>query len=173
MSCAGCKKKATGDGCETHKAPQRVALDDAIARLYPGAPGGPTWGQLDAEAAFGGGIRPAEVRRLGQALSVAARAPTFVRPGGDEDLCTFVYLLCVGRAPGLLDVRDERVPVDLGAGEERVRERWLRVALSSVARMATVQEVAFELDRLDASTVEIRELGRPGVYDPILLKRMR
>jgi hypothetical protein len=181
MSCAGCKKKATGEGCEAHKAPQRVALDDAIARLYPAVAGGPgaasaaspVWGQLDAEAAFGAGIRPAEVRRLAQALSVAARAPTFVRPGGDDDLCAFVYVLCVGRAPGLLDVRDERAPVDLGIGEERVRERWLRVALSSVARMATVQEVAFELDRLDASTVEIRELGRPGVYDPVLLKRMR
>jgi hypothetical protein len=173
MSCSGCKKKATGDGCEVHKTPQRAALDETIARIYPIGAGGRAWGQLDDEARFGAGIRPGEVRRLAQALSVAARAPTFVRPGGEDDLCAFVYILCVGRTPGLLDVRDECVPVDLGLGEERVRERWLRVALSSVARMATVQEVAFELDRLDPGTVEIRELGRPGVYDPVLLKRLR
>src|SRR5262245_30122312 len=138
MSCAGCKKKATGDGCEVHKTPQRIALDETIARIYPvDGPGGRAWGRLDDEARFGAGVRPGEVRRLAQALSVATRAPTFVREGGDDDLCAFIYILCVGRAPGLLDVRDERVPVDLGLGEERVRERWLRVALSSVSRMAT------------------------------------
>jgi hypothetical protein len=174
MGCAGCAKKTTGEGCETHKAPQRVALDEAIATAYGSAR---AWGQLDDEACFGAGVRPGEARRLAQALSAATKAPTFVRDGGDEDLCSYIYVLCVGRVPSLLDLRDQRVPADLegglGEGEERVRERYLRVSLSTIARMATVQEVAIELDRLDDGAAEIRELPRPGVYDPILLKRMR
>jgi len=175
MGCAGCAKKTTGDGCETHKTPQRAALAEALARCY-GA--GPTWGRLDDEACMGQGVRAGEVTRLAQALAAATRAPTFVRPGGDEDLCAYIYVLCVGRVPSLLDIRDDRVPSDLAGpsiaqGEERIRERYLRVAVSQVARLATVQEVAFELDRTDDGAVEIRELTRPGVYDPILLKRLR
>ena len=177
MGCSGCAKKKTGDGCDTHKAPQRVALDEALQRAYRPAQ---AWGALDDEACFGAGVRPAEAARLARALSTATRAPTFVRPGGDEDLCTYVWILCVGRAPSLLDLRDGTAPADLGeggaqlgAGEERVRERYLRVALSTVARLATVQEVALEADRLDGQTVEVRELPRAGVYEPILLKRMR
>lgn len=169
MGCQGCKKKTDGTGCETHKAPQRVVLEETIARVYPTR----TWGRPDDEARFGTGVRGSEVRRLARSLSVACKAPTFVRDGGDEDLCAFVYVLCVGRTPSLLDVRDGVAPLDFGSGEERVRERYLRVALSSVARLATVQEVAFELDRHPSGEVELRELPRPGVYDPVLLKRMR
>ena len=169
MGCSGCTKNEDGDSCESRKAPQRVALDDVIGTLYPTR----TWGRPDDEARFGTGVRPGEVTRLAQALSTVTKAPTFVRPGGDEDLCNYIYILCVGRVPCLLDVRDERAPVEFGEGEDRVRERYLRVALSSATRMATVQEVSFELDRLDGNSVEIRELPRPGVYDKILLKRMR
>jgi hypothetical protein len=178
MGCAGCAKKKTGEGCETHKAPQRVALEDAIDLAYGRADRSAAWGVLDDEACFGAGVRPGEVTRLAQALSTATRAPTFVRDGGDEDLCRYIYILCVGRVPSLLEIRDGSMPSDLsdevfGAGEERVRERYLRVAISSVARLATVQEVSFELDRLADGGAELRELPRAGVYDPILLKRMR
>jgi hypothetical protein len=175
MGCSGCTKKETGDGCETRKAPQRVALDEAVVRAY-----GPStaWGRLDDEACMGAGLRLGEVTRLAQALSTVTKAPTFVRQGGDEDLCSYIYILCVGRVPSLLELRDQTLPADLhgdapGEGEERIRERYLRVALSTVARMATVQEVAFELDRAADGSAEIRELPRPGVYDKILLKRMR
>ena len=170
MGCSGCTKNEDGDGCESRKAPQRTELDEVVARIYPTR----VWGQPDDDARFGAGVRLSEVQRIARSLSVACKAPTFVREGGDEDLCTYVYILCVGRAPSLLDVRDELVSVDsLGLGEERVRERYLRVAFSSVARLATVQEVALELDRLATGEAEIRELPRPGVYDKILLKRMR
>jgi hypothetical protein len=170
MGCAGCTKTSTSGGCESHKTPQRAVIDDTLLRVYPTR----TWGEPDDEARFGTGVRPAEATRLARALAVATKAPTYVRAGGDEDLCTFVYVLCVGRAPSLLDVRDEAAPGDsLGLGEERVRERYLRVAFSTVARLATVQEVALELDRLPSGELEIRELPRPGVYDKILLKRMR
>ena len=176
MGCSGCTRKGgddTAGGCEARKAPQRAELDALLARLYPTS----AWGHPDDDARFGAGVRPGEVTRLAQALAVACRAPTFVRDGGDEDQCAYVYVLCVGRTPCLLDVRDERAPAQLGEGEERVRERYLRVALSTAARLATVQEVVFEADRIAtgplAGALEIRELPRPGVYDAVLLKRMR
>ncbi len=171
MGCATCTKSDSG-GCDTHKVPQRAMIDEVIARIYPSR----TWGRPDDEARFGAGVRHSEALRLSRAISVATKAPTFVREGGDEDLCHFVYILCVGRVPCLLDLRDSSPEIGrtaMGVGEERIRERYLRIALSTVARMATVQEVSIELDRLPSGEVEIRELPRPGVYDGVLLKRMR
>jgi hypothetical protein len=157
MGCSGCTRS---NGCEAHKGPQRSIIEATLEAVYPGH----TWGRPDDEARFGAGVRPAEVRRLTRALSVATRAPTFHRPGGPDDLCEYVYVLCVGREPALVDVRD-----GLAAPEaDRVRERYLRVHFSSVARAATVQEVAMELDA-DGAGVVVRELPQPGVYDPKLL----
>jgi hypothetical protein len=161
VSCSDCTRQ---DGCEAHKGPQRSNIDASMRTIYPSL----TWGAPDDEARFGAGVPPGEVRRLARALSVATRAPTFHRPGGPEDLCEFVYVLCVGREPALVDVRDRQ----LAPEGDRLRERYLRVAFSTVARVATVQEVAMELDR-DGDACVVRELPQPGVYDPQLLKRMR
>jgi hypothetical protein len=172
MGCSTCTKGDSG-GCDVHKVPQRATIDEVMARVYPSR----AWGDPDDEARFGAGVRLAEVMRLSRALSVATKAPTFVREGGDDDLCNFIYVLCVGRAPSLLELRDSFSPEhghdQIGQGEEKVRERYLRVAVSTVARLATVQEISMELDRLPTGELEIRELPRPGVYDGILLKRMR
>ena len=171
MGCATCTKADSG-GCDVHKEPQRAMIDEVVARVYPTR----AWGSPDDEARFGTGVRASEVLRLSRSLSVATKAPTFVRDGGDDDLCSFIYILCVGRVPCLLDVRDgdgDAARAEMGVGEERVRERYLRIALSTVARLATVQEVAMELDRLPTGEIEIRELPRAGVYDAVLLKRMR
>lgn len=157
VGCNGCTRE---NGCEAHKQPQRDAIAEALARVYPSG----TWGQPDDEARFGTGVGEGEARRLARALSTATRAPTFHRPGAPEDLCEFVYVLCVGREPALVEVRDGCAAAE-GDG---VRERYLRVALSTVARMATVQEVAMELDG-----GVLREIPQPGVYDGKLLKRMR
>ncbi len=165
MSCTNCTRKS---GCEEHKGEQRVAIADTLRALYPDY----TWGRLDDEARFRAGVRLREARSLGRAISVAARAPTFFREGGPDDLCHYVYVLCFGREPALVDVRDgvvEAAEVDAGA---EVRERYLRVHFSTLARLATIQEVAMELDR-DGDDRVLRELPRPGVYDPTLLKRMR
>src|SRR5262249_48993388 len=76
--------------------------------------------------------------------------------------------LCVGRPPALVDLVDrDAIAVPDG---DRIRERYLRVALSSAARVAAVQEVAFELDR-DGDLFALREKPRDGIYDPILLRR--
>jgi hypothetical protein len=53
----------------------------------------------------------------------------------------------------------------------RIEEKYIRVALSSVARIATTQEVALSLEE-DGALV-VREAPRPGVFDPVLLKRVQ
>src|SRR3954453_23635239 len=135
MGCSGCTKSG---GCEAHKGPQRSIIDATLEGQYLSR----TWGDPDDEARFGAGVRSAEVKRLAKGLSTATKAPVADRGGGPEDLCDFVYVLCVGREPMLVDVRD-----GLAAPEgDHLRERYLRVAFSSMARVATVQEVAMELD---------------------------
>jgi len=160
--CADCK--SGGGGCESHKGPQRLAIDEIMRAVYPDR----TWGRPDDEARFRAGIREREARALGRSLAVAARAPTYFRAGGPDDLCHYVWVLCLGREPALLDVRDGLAPPEA----DQVRERYLRLHLSTVARIATIQEVALELDRAGEGWV-LRELPQPGVYDAKLLKRMR
>jgi hypothetical protein len=164
VGCSGCTKT---DGCEANKGPQRVVIDELMASIYPDR----TWGRPDDERRFGAGVRPREAQRLARALSAVTRAPVFYRAGGPDDLCDFVWILCLGREPALLDVRDGLRAPEVMAGE-RVRERYLRVALSTVGRVAAVQEVAMELDH-EGGDLVIRELPQPGVYDATLLKRMR
>jgi hypothetical protein len=151
---------------------QREILDGALSRVYAGRPF--TWGQLDDEARFGAGVARGEVRRLAGSIAAVAQAPAIVRPGGEDDLCDFVWVLCVGRRPSLVEVRDglARAPEGLLPGV-RIDERWLRIAVSSVARMAAMQEVALSMEVDDAGAATLRESPRPGVFDPILLKRVR
>jgi hypothetical protein len=158
MGCSDCGAKG---GCDTRKGVQRVALDEVVAAIYPDR----TWGRPDDEARFGAGVRRREVRRIGRALSEVTRAPSFFRAGADEDLCDFVYLLCVGRSPALIEVRDGLAAPE---SDDGIEEKYLRVCFSSVARMAAVQEVTLTLE---GGT--IREAPRAGVFDPILLKRMQ
>jgi hypothetical protein len=127
-----------------------------------------TWGRPDDEARFRAGIREREARAMARSISTVAKAPTYFRAGGPDDLCHYVWVLCLGREPSLVDVRDGLAPPEA----DHVRERYLRVHLSTVARIATIQEVALELDRMAEGWV-LRELPQPGVYDAKLLKRMR
>ena len=160
--CADCK--SGGGGCESHKGPQRLVIDEVMRAVYPDR----TWGRPDDEARFRAGIPEREARALGRSISVAAKAPTYFRAGGPDDLCHYVWVLCLGREPALVDVRDGLAPPEA----DLVRERYLRVHLSTVARIATIQEVALELDRAGDGWL-LRELPLPGVYDAKLLKRMR
>ena len=95
VGCSDCK---TSGGCDTRKGTQREVLDEVISRIYPER----VWGRPDDEARFGAGISRAAGRRLSRALSVVARAPVFFRAGAEEDLCDFVWILCVGRQPALV-----------------------------------------------------------------------
>jgi hypothetical protein len=161
VSCSNCTRE---NGCEAHKGPQRQAIDSVMRAVYPDA----TWGRPDDEARFRAGIRAREAQALARALATATKAPTWYRDGGIDDLCHYVWILCLGRTPSLLEVREGLAPPEA----DHVRERYLRVCLSTVARLATVQEVALELDRSGDAFV-LRELPSPGVYDAKLLKRMR
>jgi hypothetical protein len=160
----GCTDCARSGGCGTRKAGEKELLAEALPRLYPQR----RWGTPDDVARHRAGIAEAEGRRLARRMAAVLEAPTYFRPGEDDSLCDLVYVLCVGRAPGLVELREAEALGGLDG--DNLRERYLRVALSSVARVAAVQEVAFELDREDGTFV-VRERPREGVYDPILLKR--
>ena len=160
MSCSTCTKNG---GCETEKGPQRAAIDEILERVYPGR----VWGEPDDEARFGRGVTTAEVKRLARALSAATRAPVFHRAGGPDDLCEFVWILCVGREPALVESLDE-TETETETEPESVRDVYLRVAFSSIGRVACVQQVTLEREG-----AMLRALPEPGVYDPQLLKRLR
>jgi hypothetical protein len=152
------------------------ALDEALARLYPTR----RWDERDEAAAFGGGLDAGEGDALAEALSTRLRAAALYRPGSLEETCDYVYVLCLGRTPSLVELREGTLtPEAAGAlrgaiAEAPIEELYLRVALSSLARFAAVQEV-----RLGARTEEagaeivLTETPRAGVFDPILLRRLQ
>lgn len=141
-----------------------AAVDDVLARVYPTR----TWG----EPAVSEGVGAEDGAALAEELATELGAATFYVPGGPDELCDYVWILALGRTPCLLQVRD------LGAAPAPemtlgpVRERYLRVCLSSVARVAAVQEVALESDPTPGGWV-IAERPRAGVYDAPLLRRFQ
>jgi hypothetical protein len=171
MSCTECGRK---DGCSAHKGGMFAAIDEALGRLYPTR----RWAERDEEAAFGAGISAREGAALAAALAARLKALALHRPGTPEETCDYVYVLCLGRAPSLLELREglvAREAVDEEAAHGPIDELYLRVALSTVARFAAVQEVAFHAEAApdDARTLVITEAPRTGVFDPVLLPRLQ
>jgi hypothetical protein len=160
VGCTSCKSKT---GCDHRKGDMFAALDVAMTSLYPTR----TWG----EDTPGEGISPAEVAALADELAVALDAATFVRPGDDDEACDFIYVLCMGRSPCVVAVRDHGVPVPDEWGDG-IQEMYLRVCLSQRTRAAAVQQVAIELVRADGGFL-VHERPRAGVYDAPLLSRMQ
>jgi hypothetical protein len=74
----------------------------------------------------------------------------------------------MGREPSLLEVLDGTAQPEA----DKVEERYLRVALSSFMRAATVQEVQMTC-RLRGGVYELTHRTLDGVYDAILLKRFQ
>lgn len=189
--CGTCKSECgREDGCGTRKAEQTEILDGLIAALYPSR----RWGEPDDERCFRGGLGEDEAATLGQQIADVVKAPVYLVPGGPDDLCCFLYVLCIGRAPALVELRAETGPAAQGTGalegltpeSATIRERYLRLACSQVTRAVCVQEVALELDiarsapdtgdtgdEPGAQVAQIRELPLPGVFDPKLLKRFQ
>ncbi len=145
-------------------------VDAALLRLYPSH----TWGEPDDEARFGAGVCEHDGEALADELADALDASTFYRPGDAEEYCDYIYVLCVGRQPSLIQVRDAGVPLpeEIRADPTPIREQYLRVCVSTMARFAAVQQVAVSLDHHEGSTT-ITEAARPGVYDAPLLKRFQ
>jgi hypothetical protein len=166
----GCTECGRKGGCNAHKAEMFAAIDEALARLYPSR----RWAERDDEAGFGAGVSAAEGAAIAGALGARLKAQAIHRPGTAEETCDYVYVLCVGREPSLLEVREGRADAAALAFDqvEDVEELYLRVALSSVARFAAVQQVAMRAAR-DGGALVLTEAPRAGVFDPILLPRFR
>jgi len=178
MSAGGCTECKNKGGCDHRKGAMMAAIDDALERLYPGR----RWADRDEAAAFRAGVSRAEGAQLAGLLAPRLKALTLFRPGGEDEYCDYVYVLCLGRTPSILEIREGLTSSagegtgepggashDTGDGEEQL---YLRVALSSLARFAGVQQVTMRLRR-DGGDLVITEAPRGGVFDPILLKRLQ
>jgi len=161
VSCTNCKSKT---GCDHRKGEMFASLDRALARLYPTR----TWGEADDAAPDGELV---DLDGLADELAHVLRGATFVRPGDDDEACDFIYALCLGRTPCVVQVRDHGVapPVEWG---DRIDELYLRACVSQRAPFAAVQQVAIEAVRAPGGWV-ITERPRAGVYDAPLLSRMQ
>jgi hypothetical protein len=177
--CTDCGRKG---GCDSRKHGMFGAIDEALARLYPTR----RWSDRDEDAAFGAGVASAEGEALATALGPRLRAAAFHRPGSPEETCDWIYVLCVGREPSLFELREGRLSSEVAAATcasiaaGPVRETYLRVALSTLARFGAVQEVELQA-ALESGPdggeggdgITITETPRAGVFSPPLLKRMQ
>jgi hypothetical protein len=167
MGCTSCKSKT---GCDHRKGAMMASVDEALAQLYPTR----TWGEPDDRDPAG--LAADEVAALADELASTLGAATFVRTGGDDEPCDYIYALCLGRPPCIVQVRDHGVPVPAEWHEgEAVRELYLRLVISQRAPVAAVQQVAIDLVRASdpAGGFLVREQPRAGVYDAPLLHRMQ
>lgn len=155
MGCTNCKSKA---GCDDRKGEMIASVDRALELLYPTR----TWGEPDDSCTHG--MPREELDALAEELAGELRAATFVREGGDDEPCDYIYVLCLGRTPCIVQCRDHGV----APPEETVSELYLRLVISQRARVAAVQQVALEL-----RDGVVTERPRAGVYDAPLLSRMQ
>ena len=163
--CTNCKGKS---GCDHRKGEMLASVDAALEQLYPTR----TWGEVADDGADA--LPPDELAALADELATELRAATFVRPGGDDEPCDYIYILCVGRTPCAAQVRDHGVPAPAEwEGASAISEQYLRVVVSQRARVAAVQQVAIELVPAGGGGYLVREQPRAGVYDAPLLPRMQ
>jgi len=157
--CTNCKGKS---GCDDRKGSMLASVDATLARLYPTR----TWGEPDDQVWEG--LAEGELAALADELAAELRAATFVQPGGDDEPCDYIWILCMGRTPCVIQARDHGVPLPDEWSESAIEEMYLRVVVSQRARVAAVQQVAIEYVR-----GVVREKPRAGVYDAPLLHRMQ
>ena len=147
-----------------------ASVDEALALLYPTR----TWGEVDDAGAIDA-MTPDELAALADELATELRAATFVCAGGDDEPCDYIYILCMGRAPCIVQVRDHGVAIpEEWQSSDAIEELYLRVVVSQRARVAAVQQVAVTLHSPAAQPMRlVRESPRAGVYDAPLLHRMQ
>ena len=169
--CTNCKGKA---GCDDQKGDMFADLNAALDTLYPTK----TWGDWVREA-VSGPLDSDSLHGLANELAQELNAAVFVQQNPPSDAleaphCDFIYILCMGRAPCILQVRDHGVEVpDEWRSADRIDELYLRVVISQRARVAAVQQVAVSATREPDGSFTIREAPRAGVYDAPLLARMQ
>lgn len=168
MGCTDCGRKG---GCDHRKQGMFAALDELMAGLYPTR----RWDERDDAAALdlaGGAPAADDADAVASAVAHRLQTAAMFRPGDPEEWCDYVYVLCLGRTPSILEVREGAAAALEDGGADGLEERYLRVALSSVGRYAGVQEVAMTLKR-DGDSLVITESSRSGVFDPVLLPRFQ
>jgi hypothetical protein len=188
MSEGGCTNCGNKGGCDSRKHGMFAAIEGALARLYPTR----RWGERDDAVALAEGIGPEEGEALAEAIGRRLGTATVFRAGDPGEWCDYIYVLCLGRTPCIAELRESlSLASGEGADEETsdsggrggdgadaaldqgdLEERYLRVALSSVARFAGVQEVSMNLRRVGREVI-ITETARGGVFDPVLLPRFQ
>ena len=162
--CTNCKGKA---GCDHRKGEMLASVDAALEALYPTR----TWGEPDDTQS--GGMTREELAGLADELAQELGAATFVREGGDDEPCDYIYVLSMGRTPCVVQVRDHGVPAPAEWRDvDAIEELYLRVVISQRARVAAVQQVGVDLVASDGGWL-VRERPRAGVYDAPLLHRMQ
>jgi len=154
-------------------------VNETLDSLYPSK----RWHERADHLATTSGVSEEEGRQLAQALSQKLKAFALYKPGSPEDFSDYIYILCFGRQPSILEVREgvidlaefiAQAPDGEGSG---VKELYLRVALSSLCPFAAVQEVRMSLSLWGnelgdcAPGAVVEEQARAGVFDPILLAR--
>lgn len=178
MGCTNCKSKT---GCDHRKGEMMASVDEALAQLYPTK----TWGEPDDREVAG--LGPEDVAALADELATTLGAATFVRSGGEDEPCDYIYVLCMGRTPCIAQVRDHGVAVPAewygatqtpgGEASGSISELYLRLVVSQLAPVAAVQQVALEVMRAPGEPGRggflVRERPRAGVYDAPLLHRMQ
>lgn len=143
------------------------SVDRALADLYPTK----TWGEPDD--ALASGLSREDLAAIADELASELKAATFVREGNEDEPCDFIYVLCMGRAPCIVQVRDHGVPAPAEwADVDAIEELYLRLVVSQRAPVAAVQQVGVDLHRGDGGWL-VRERPRAGVYDAPLLPRMQ
>jgi hypothetical protein len=164
--CTNCGAKA---GCDHRKGDMLEVVEQLMTRLYPTR----RWGEPDDAARFAAGVDEADGAALADELARELDAVALFRRGGPDEYCDYIYVLCIGREPCAVQIRDGEIPLpDEIRDGEIIREQYLRVCLSSMARLAGVQQTAIELERAGDEVV-IREAPRAGVYDAPLLNRFQ
>src|SRR6185295_18973530 len=165
MSCTDCGRKG---GCDHRKQALFTALDETLARLYPTR----RWDERDDGAALAApdAAASADGEVLAAAIAQRLQSLALFVPGGADEWCDYVYVLCLGRTPSLVELREGLA--EPAPDEDGIDERYLRVSLSALGRFAGVQEVAMALDR-SSDQLAITERTRKGVFDPVLLPRFQ
>jgi hypothetical protein len=164
--CTNCKGKA---GCDHRKGAMLESVDHALETLYPTK----TWGEPDDTQTELAPLGRDELEGLADELAQELNAATFVREGNEDEPCDYIYVLCMGRTPCVVQVRDHDVPAPSEwNGVDGIEELYLRVVISQRARVAAVQQVGIDLVASDGGWL-VRERPRAGVYDAPLLRRMQ
>jgi hypothetical protein len=165
--CTNCKGKS---GCDDRKGSMMGSVESALEQLYPSQ----TWGEVRDSDDPHAAMPEDELAAMAEELATELVAATFVKHGGDDEPCDYIYVLALGRTPCIVQVRDHEVtpPEEWPEGQGAVEEMYLRVVVSQRARVAAVQQVVMTATRADDGWL-IRESPRAGVYDAPLLKRMQ